>query len=41
MVRDVSSSENFFIGEYLNDYFGTIRWGFERIHKTFGYNDQN
>jgi hypothetical protein len=41
MVREVPSSEKFFIGGDLNDHVGTVRGGFERIHGGFGYGEQN
>jgi exonuclease III len=41
MVREVLSSEKFFIGEDFNDHVGTARWEFERVHEGFGYGEQN
>jgi hypothetical protein len=41
MVRGVSSSEKLFIGGDLNSHVGTVRWGFERVHGGFGYDEQN
>jgi hypothetical protein len=40
MIR-VSSSEKLFIGGDLNGHVGTVRGGFERVHKGFGYGEQN
>jgi hypothetical protein len=41
MVRGVSSSEKILIGGYLNYHVGTVRWGFERVHESFEYGEQN
>jgi hypothetical protein len=41
MVRRVSSSEKFFIGGDLNSHVGTVRGGFQRVHESFGYGEQN
>jgi hypothetical protein len=39
MVRGVSSSEKLFIGGDLNGHVGTVRGGFEMIHRGFGYGE--
>jgi hypothetical protein len=41
MVRGVSSSEKLFIGGDLNGHVGIVREGFERVHGSFGYGEQN
>jgi hypothetical protein len=41
MVRGVSSSEKLFIGSNLNGHVGTVRGGFERVHRGFGYGEEN
>jgi hypothetical protein len=41
MVRGVPSSKKLFIGGDLNGHVGTIRGGFERVHRGFGYGEQN
>jgi hypothetical protein len=41
MVRGVPSSEKLFIGSDLNGHVGTVRGGFERVHRGFGYGEQN
>jgi hypothetical protein len=41
MVRRVPSSEKLFIGVDLNGNVGTVRWGFKRVHGSFGYGEQN
>jgi hypothetical protein len=41
MIRDVPSSEKLIIGRDLNGHVDTTRKGFERIHRGFGYGDQN
>jgi hypothetical protein len=41
MIRSVSSSEKLFIGGDLNSHVGTTKKGFERVHRGFGYSDQN
>jgi hypothetical protein len=41
MVRGVSSSKKFFIGEYLKGHVSTTRKEFERVHGGFGYDEQN
>jgi hypothetical protein len=41
MVRGVSSSEKLFIREDLNGHVGTVRGEFERVHRGFGYGEQN
>jgi hypothetical protein len=41
MVRGVSSSEKLFIKGDLNGNVGTSRGMFERVHKGFGYSEQN
>jgi hypothetical protein len=41
MIRAVSRSEKLFIGGDLKYHVGTARWGFERVHRGFGYDEQN
>jgi hypothetical protein len=41
MVREVPNSEKLFIGGDLNGRVGTIRGGFEMVHGSFGYDEQN
>jgi hypothetical protein len=41
MVRGVSNNEKLFIGRDLIGHVGTARWGFERVHESFGYDEQN
>jgi hypothetical protein len=41
MIRVEPSSEKLFIGGDLNGHIGTIRGGFERVHVSFGYDEQN
>jgi hypothetical protein len=37
----VSSNEKLFIGVDINGHVGTVRGGFERVHRGFGYDEQN
>jgi hypothetical protein len=41
LVRGVSTSEKFFIGEDLNGHMGTSNIGFEGVHGGFGYDIRN
>jgi hypothetical protein len=41
MVKGVPSSEKLFIGGDLNGHVGIARGGFERVHESFGYDEQN
>jgi hypothetical protein len=41
MIRDAPSGEKLFIWAYLNSLVVTTRREFERVHRDFGYDDQN